>query len=416
MKYPLFYNLWLNGGKIMVDILEGIRIVSFTHFLFGPMGIQTLADLGADVIAIEPLNGSWQRNWGAEGNKMVDGQSVLFLSVDRNKRSIAIDLKSPKGYEITNKIIASSDVLATNYRSGVLDKLGFGYEVLKKDNPGLIYAAATGYGPDGPYVKRPGQDLLIQAMSGLAAITGPPDSGPRNVGVSAVDHHGAALLALGIVSALFRKERTGKGSRVDVDLLASAIDLQMETFVCYLNGPRPESVVPPKWIGGWHYEAPYGIYATKDGHIAISLTSLKVLGEALSSPEVAAFDDADNYKKREEIAPLIAKIIATKTTAEWGENFDKHNIWYSPVNDYAAVADDPQVRHKGCFIPVTGSTGSPITLVTHPIRYDGEVPEIRLPPQPLGAQTAEILEQIGYSRKEIADFEKQGIIICHHHN
>ena len=398
----------------MLDFLKGIRIVSFTHFLLGPMGVQTLADLGADVIAVEPLGGSWQRSWGSADNKMLDGQSVLFLSVDRNKRSISIDLKSQKGFEITQKIIASADVLATNYRPGVLEKLGLSYEAMKKENPVLIYAAATGYGPDGPYVNRPGQDLIIQAMSGLAAITGPRDCGPRPAGVSVVDHHGATLLALGIVTALFQREKTGKGCRIDVSMLSSAIDLQMETFVCYLNGPRPESVVPPKWIGGWHYAAPYGIYATKDGYIAISLTGLKILGEALSSPEVGAFDEADSYQKREEIASSIAKVMATKSSAEWSKALDEHSIWYAPVKDYAAVADDPQVRHNGSFFRTQGATGSTITLVAHPIRYDGEAPEIRLPPQPLGAQTAEILDEMGYPKQQIEDFEKEGIIKCHH--
>ena len=398
----------------MIDFLNGIRIVSFTHFLFGPMGTQALADLGADVINVEPIGGSWQRSWGGEDDKMVDGQSVLLLSVDRNKRSIAIDLKSPKGLEIARKITASADVLATNYRPGVLDKLGLGYEVLKKDNPGLIYAAATGYGPDGPYVNRPGQDLLVQAMSGLASITGTRESGPRPVGVSAVDHHGAALLAMSIVTALFRRERTGEGCRVDVNLLSAAINLQMETFVCYLNGPRPESVSPTNWIGGWIYAAPYGIYATADGHLAISLEKLKTLGEALSSPEVIAFDEADNYKRREEIAECVANVVETKSTAEWEEILEKHNIWHAPVNDYAGVADDPQVRHNGCFVTIPGATGAPITLVTHPIRYNGEAPEVRLPPQPLGAQTAEVLEEMGYSETEITDFEKKGVIRLSH--
>ena len=394
----------------MLDFLKDIRIVSFTHFLFGPMGVQTLADLGADVIAIEPLTGSWQRSWGAEGNKMVDGQSVLFLSVDRNKRSIGIDLKSPRGYEITRKILASADVMANNYRPGVLDKLGFAYEELKKENPGLIYAAASGYGPDGPYVKRPGQDLLVQALSGLAAINGPAETGPRPVGLSAVDHHGAALFALGIVAALFRRERTGKGCRVDVSLLTAALDLQMEPLVSFLNGRRPETVTPPKYIGGFHYEAPYGIYPAKDGHIAISLTSLKTLNNALSSEDLAAYDDSQNFDKREEIAACIARATENKSIAEWQEIFDKNGIWHQPVNDYAAVAEDPQVHHNKCLVTVKGATGSDITMVNHPIRYDGEAAEVRLPPQAAGAQTTEILHELGYSDNEIDQLKQDKVV------
>ncbi len=397
----------------MVEILKGVKVISFTHFLFGPMAVQALGDLGADVVSVEPLEGSWQRSWGAQGNKKIDDQSVLFLAVDRNKHSIALNLKSEKGKEIARKLVRSADVLATNYRPGVLDKLGFGYDALKKEHPGLVYAAATGYGPEGPYVTRPGQDLLVQAMSGMAAITGTKDCGARPIGVSAIDHHGAALLALGIVSALFQRERTGKGCRVDVNLLNTAIDLQMEPFVCYLNGEKPDSVTPPRYIGGWHYEAPYGIYAASDGYLAISLTRIRTLADAISSPELQKFDDAENYTRREEIAECIAQVIKTRTTGEWTRILTEHNVWHSKVNDYDEVCRDPQVSHNQCFTTVAGATGSNITLVNHPIRYDGELPEIKIPPQPVGAQTARILSECGYSEEEIAELEKQNVIRCH---
>lgn len=264
----------------MVDLLRGIRVLSFNHFLMGPVGVQFLADLGADVIAIEPPEGAFQRKWGG-ADKRVDGQTMLLLTGNRNKRSLTLDLKKPEALAVAKKLIAKSDVITENFRPGVLDKLGLGYEAAKKIKPDIIYAAASGYGPDGPYVNRPGQDLLVQALSGLATITGSREHGPRAVGVSAVDHHGAALFAAGILAALVKKGRTGQGGRVDVSLLSAAIDLQMESFTCYLNGDRPEDVRQPGQISGWYYGAPYGIYATKDGHIAISLGSLETLFDAL---------------------------------------------------------------------------------------------------------------------------------------
>src|SRR5437667_2289891 len=229
-------------GARMLDLLQGIRVVSFNHFLFGPMGIQALADLGADVIAIETPEGAWQRHWSS-GDIWHDGQGMLHLCTNRNKRSIALDLKAPRGKEIALKLVERADVVAENFRPGVMEKLGFGYEALRRRKPDLIYASASGYGPDGPYAERPGQDLLAQALFGIMAITGQRGGGPRPVGVSAVDHHGAALFAMGILAALLRRERTGKGCRVDANLMQAALDLQAESLVAWLNAAnRPATV------------------------------------------------------------------------------------------------------------------------------------------------------------------------------
>jgi crotonobetainyl-CoA:carnitine CoA-transferase CaiB-like acyl-CoA transferase len=396
----------------MVDLLHGIRVVSFNHFLLGPVGIQALGDLGADVIAVEPLDGAFQRHWSG-GDRWVDGQSALHLVGGRNKRSIAVDLKAPAGIEVARRLLATADVVAENFRPGVMDKLGLGYDRLKQDNPGVVYAAASGFGIDGPYVERPGQDLLIQAMSGLATITGNRDDGPRSVGVSAADHHGAALLALGVVAALVRRARTGQGCRVDVNLLSAAIDLQMESFVCYLNGTTPDSVAPPRWIGGWYYPAPYGIYPTRDGHLAISLVKLATLATALDLPALAAIADAEAFRRRDEIAAMVADALAARSNAEWAEVLTRHKIWHAPVNDYAAVVADPQVRHNGSFVTMAGATDAPVTLVNHPVRYDGQAAEVRLAPQPLGAQTGEILAELGYSADQIAALQKVSAVRCH---
>src|SRR3954451_886782 len=265
----------------MLDLLQGVRVVSFNHFLLGPMGIQALADLGADVIAVETPEGGWQRHWSS-GGIWCDGQSMLQLCANRNKRSIALDLKSLKGKEIALKLVDTADVVAENFRPGVMEKLGFGHETLKARKPDLIYASASGYGPDGPYAERPGQDLLAQALFGMMAITGQAANGPRPAGVSVIDHHGAALFALGILAALVRRGRTGQGCRVDANLMQATLDLQAETLTTWLNAAvKPKSAAAPGPIGGWHYPAPYGVYATADGHVAVSLCSLRLLGEAL---------------------------------------------------------------------------------------------------------------------------------------
>ncbi|HEY0439416.1 MAG TPA: CoA transferase, partial [Xanthobacteraceae bacterium] len=253
----------------MLDLLQGVRVVSFNHFLFGPMGIQALGDLGADVIMIETPDGAWQRHWSS-GDLWHDGDGMLHLCTNRNKRNVAIDLKSEKGRAIALQLVDQADVVAENFRPGVMEKLGFGYETLKARNPKLIYASASGYGPDGPYVARPGQDLLAQALFGMMAITGQAQNGPRPAGVSVMDHHGGALFALGIVAALFRRERTGRGCRVDTNLMQAALDLQSESLTAWLNAPaRPPQTHAFRHVAAWYYAAPYGVYATRDGHLAL---------------------------------------------------------------------------------------------------------------------------------------------------
>lgn len=398
-------------GVTILDLLKGIRILSFNHFLMGPFGIQHLADLGADVIVMEPIEGGFHRKWGGGNNRQVDGQTVLQLAANRNKRSFAVDLKSPKGNEIARKLVATADVVSENYRPAVMKKLGLDYDSVRAINPGVIYAAASGYGPSGPYVDRPGQDLLIQALSGLMAITGREPDGARAVGVSVVDHHGAALLALGILAALVRRGRTGQGCRVDVSLLSSAIDLQLESFTTYLNGGNPpSSVCQPPHIAGWYYNAPYGVYRTADGHMALSLAPLATVGKAMDLPALAEIAENEIYNRRIEITDLIAARFLDYPNACWVDVFTKHAIWHMPVHDYTDVVDDPQVRHIKSFMTLPGAGGSPVTLVSHPVTYDGVAPEVRFPPQMLGAQTRDVLREIGYKDAEIDQLAAAGIV------
>jgi crotonobetainyl-CoA:carnitine CoA-transferase CaiB-like acyl-CoA transferase len=396
----------------MLDLLNGIRVVSFNHFLFGPMGIQALADLGADVIAIESTEGAWQRHWSS-GDVWHDGQSMLHLCTNRNKRSIALDLKSDAGKEIALKLVDRADVVAENFRPGVMEKLGFGYAQLQRRNPALIYASASGYGPDGPYAERPGQDLLAQALFGLMAITGQQATGPRPIGVSAVDHHGAALLGMGILAALLRRERTGKGCRVDANLMQAALDLQAESLTAWLNSAtKPADVYARRNVAGWYYAAPYGVYATQDGFLAVSLCPLPALGEAIGEPRLANFSERDAWTRQDEIGDLIAAALTKQTTSAWLLRLEKAKIWHAPVQDYAAVLADPQVGHMQALVslPGAGESGAPITLVNHPVRYDGEAAETRLAPQRLGAQTRDILGELGLSPADIDALARDGVV------
>lgn len=394
----------------MLDLLQGIRVVSFNHFLLGPMGIQVLGDLGADVIAVEPADGAWQRHWFA-ANKNIDGMTPLFLCANRNKRSVALDLKAPRARDIALKLCATADVVSENFRPGVMERLGLGFDTLQANKPDLIFASASGFGPDGPYVDLPGQDLLIQAMFGLAKITGRRETGPATVGVSAADHHGAMVLAMSIMAALVRRQRTGRGCRVDVNLMQASMDLQGESMTTFYNGARSESEAPPPYLGGWYYQAPYGIYPTSDGHLAISIAEHGVLAEALGEPRIAAISKADAAgKERDALAAMVASCTVKKTCAEWIAIMTPLKIWHAPVRGYDEVLADPQVIHNKAILTTEAANGERLTFVNHPAQYDGQAAAIGMPPQKLGAQTADVLAELGIGEAEQAALEREGVI------
>lgn len=392
-----------------MDLLAGVRVVSFNHFLNGPVAAQILADLGADVIAVEPVEGAFHRNW-AVANRFVGGQSVNLLTSGRNKRSLAVDLKSEDGRVVARRLIAGADVVMENFRPGTMERLGLGQEALRAEFPRLIYAAASGYGSDGPDRDKPGQDLLIQAASGLAAHTGRADGPPVAVGSVVIDHHAAAFYAMGIIAALFARAQTGRGRLVEVSLLQAALDLQGESITAWVNGARTASPRAPGGVAAWFSPGPYGIHATADGHIALSLSPLKDLAGALEVPALAAFSAEESFSRREEITALVADALKARATAQWAPRLDAANVWYAEVKDYDALMDDPQLKHLGVFETLEGAGGVPVTLLKHPVRYDGVLPEVRLVPQPLGAQTREILAEAGFGADEIAGLEARNII------
>ena len=394
-----------------MDALKGIRVISFNHFLAGPAAAQLLGDIGADVVTVEPLDGAFQRNWGVAGH-FVDGQSVNHLSTGRNKRSIAVDLKSVEGKAVVERLIAGADVVMENFRPGAMARLGFDPERLLSENPRLIYAAATGFGSTGPFAQRPGLDLLLQAMSGLAAHTGRADGPPVAIGSVVIDQHAAALYCMGILTALFKRERTGKGGRVDVSLLQAAVDLQGESITAWVNGAPRTSPRGPGGVATWFSAGGYGIHATRDGYLAISMSPPATLGKGLGIDVLLDVAESEAFLRREEITRLVAAKVATLTSAEAIALLDAAGIWNAMVEDYDDLQLNPQLRHLGTFCTMEGATGALVTLVGHPVQYDGEAPAIRIAPQPLGAQTRAVLLEAGYSDEEIDGLVARKTIGC----
>ncbi len=386
-----------------------MRVLSFCHYLQGPAATQYLADMGADVVKIEPIRGAFERHWSG-GDSWVDGVSAFMLSANRNKRSLAIDLKDPRSRPVMDRLIDGADVIVENFRPGVLDRLGYGWEAVRARRPSIVYASATGLGPDGPDANRPGQDLLMQARSGLVAATGSADAGPTIVGAAVVDQHGAALLAMGVLAAFVRRLQTGEGTRVEASLFQAGIDLQAEALTKYFaRGVDGDPMTRGENVGSWYHHAPYGRYRLRDCAIVLSMNDPARLAEALDSDALRALVDIDRYAERERYAAAVAQALLPRAWREVAAAFDRHGVWYERVQSYDELAEDPQARHLGVFVdyPV-GETRA--RLVSHPLRYDGEAPAARRMPLSPGCDSRAVLEEAGVPRDEIDALIDAGVV------
>ena len=312
--------------------LEGLRVLDFSQFLAGPYAALKLADMGADVVKVERAGvGDLSRQLYLTDTR-IGGESTIFHAINRNKRSVEIDMKSEADRAAVRELVRRADVVLQNFRPGVMERLGFGYEAVREINPKVVYGSVTGYGTEGPWVDLPGQDLLAQARSGMMWLTGGAGDGPVAVGLPIGDVLAGAALAHGVLALLFRRERHGIGGLVETSLMEVLADLQFELLTTWLNdgGRMPKrSAQNPAHA---YLAAPYGVYGTADGHMAIAMGKLDILA-GLTGLD-AATAGLDPFAERDRIKAGLAEALAGKTTAEWMERFIAADIWAAPVMDW----------------------------------------------------------------------------------
>jgi crotonobetainyl-CoA:carnitine CoA-transferase CaiB-like acyl-CoA transferase len=394
----------------MSHALDGVRVLDFSQMMMGPWCTQLLGDLGADVIKVErPGTGDWERGLPAAG-QLVKGESPFFLAMNRNKRSVSLDLKHRRAREVVDRLAKRSDLVVENYRPGVMDRLGFGYEEMRRVNPRIVYVSGSGYGSQGPYVDRPGQDLLIQALSGLAAYGGRASDPPTPSGTSIADSSSALMMAFSAVVGLYHAHRSGEGQRIEVDLFSTATAIQCQEWSAYLNLDKPVVRSRAGIAAAWN-SAPYGIYRTADGYLALAMASLRVLGEILELPELAGFDELETaYDARDQVKEIIETRLATQPTRYWLDVLLAHDVWVAEVKDFDKLVDDPQLRHNKLLDEFEHPTAGVVRVVGMPMRMGVTPGEIRLPAPLLGQHTDEVLEELGYSRDDIRVLHEEGAV------
>ena len=312
--------------------LDGLLVLDFSQFLAGPAAALRLADLGARVIKIErPKTGDLSRQLYTSDLEL-DGDSTLFHSINRNKQSLAADLKNPDDLQRVKALIAQSDVMIQNFRPGVIERLGLGYAAVQEINPRLVYGEITGYGHTGPWKDKPGQDLLVQSISGLPWLNGNADQPPMPFGLSVADMFAGAHLVQGILACLVRRGITNQGGLVQVSLLESILDTQFEVLTTHLNDGRRLPQRSAVNNGNAYLAAPYGLYQTADGFIAIAMNSIIELGRLLDCPALLNYPDPKTwFSHRDEIKAILAAHLLTQTSAKWLAVLEANDMWCAEV-------------------------------------------------------------------------------------
>ena len=377
-----------------MKLLEDIIVVDFSQFLSGPSAGLRLADFGAQVIKIEkPYVGDICRELYVS-DVMIQGESTIFHAINRNKQSYMADLKLAEDLQRIKKLIRKADVLIHNFRPGVMERLGLSYEVGRKINPALVYAAISGYGKEGPWKDLPGQDLLLQAASGMTWLTNDNGQMPTAMGVAVVDILAGVQLSQGILAALFQRSIHGKGSLVEVSMFESALDFQFEVLTCFLNDGNQLPVRSAVNNGHAYISAPYGIYKTNDGNLALAMGNIIVLGKILGCEDLEKYaDTADWFTHRDEIKTILAVHLLNRSTQYWLSLLEPADIWCSNVLDYEQLLQEEGYKVLQMEQTVTTSNGLNILTTRCPIRVDGQILTSQKGAPLLGEHNEEIAEQ-----------------------
>jgi len=403
--------------------LSHIRVLDLSRILAGPWATQNLADLGAEVIKIErPGAGDDTRNWGPPFLKDAEGretrESAYYLSVNRGKKSVTLDISTPDGARIARELAARSDVLIENYKVGGLAKYGLAYDDVRKLNPKIVYCSITGFGQTGPNAHRPGYDFIFQGMGGLMSITGErdevPGGGPQKVGIAITDVLAGMYASLAITAAITHRERTGEGQYIDVALLDTIIAFGANQIFNYFTSGQL-----PKRYGNAHANLlPYEVFQTADGHLILACGNDSQFASFCKAAERSGLaEDArfctmpDRIRNRAELIPLVGEIMKGRTSKEWIARLEAANVPCGPINNYKEVFEDPQVRHRGLKIGIPHPISGAMPGIANPMRFSATPVTYDMPPPLLGQHTREVLSDLlGIDDAEIQRLRKAGAV------
>ena len=403
--------------------LSHVRVLDLTRILAGPWATQNLADLGAEVVKIErPRAGDDTRSWGPPWLKDKDGndthEAAYFLSVNRGKKSVTIDLAKPEGQRLCRELAAKSDVLIENYKLGDLKRYGLAYEDVRKVNPGIVYCSVTGFGQGGPYSSRPGYDFIFQGMGGVMSITGErdelPGGGPQKVGIAVTDVMTGMYASLAISAALNHRERTGTGQYIDMALLDSIVAFnanQILNFWC-------SGQIPKRWGNAHANISPYEVFPTADGYIILAVGNdgqfarfCQVAGQADLANDPRFRTNPDRVRNRAALVPIVQDLVRQRASRDWLEALEANGVPCGPINDMKTVFEDPQVRHRGLRVDIPHPAGVDVPTVASPMRFSETPVEYDRPPPLLGQHTREVLTAVlGKTDSELDALSAAGVI------